>query len=245
MDDGTGFESIVRQLPQLFDSGCIDLRLASDIEAEPRLCLLGKRASWPFAEHDDLRENIGSGFVVRFWVAVVIEPLISGAHADHAIFVPEQLLPGKSWKDLRAARLGLIAEPNAQLLQGRDVLAVIVQRWRRKRRGDLAAPGEEPQFVAGNRRLHGCAVAPRWKQLVKRARVHHRTRKPVVSNLAAFFNHEDLERATCLPRELTEPNCPGKTGRTGTHKNDVHFESVAFRHRVLLVKRSGSRILNP
>jgi hypothetical protein len=51
-----------------------------------------------------------------------------------------------------------------------------------------------------------------------------------VTDLTALFDHEDLEGAPRLARELTEPNCPGQTGRAGADEKNVYFEPVAFGH---------------
>ncbi len=106
VDDRAGFEAIVGKLPELLDAGRVDLRLASLVETEPRRGLLGKRSARSFAKHDDLREDVGAGLVVGFRLAVVIEALVAGAHADDALAVPQQLLAGKRREDLRAVLLG-------------------------------------------------------------------------------------------------------------------------------------------
>ena len=211
------FKAIVGKLPKLFDARGIDLRLASFVQSQARRGLFGQRAARTFAENDDARVNVGAGLVVRFRLAVVIESLIAGAHADDAVLVPEQLLAGKGGKDLRAGFLGLVAEPLGHFLQRRDVLTGVTQRRRHERRLDFSARSQKPQLVAGDRRLDGGTFAPIGQELVERAGIHYRTREPVISNLAALLDDQDLERAPGGLRQLSESNGSRQPRRTGAY----------------------------
>ncbi len=237
VNDRARFETIVGELPQLFDARRVDLRLALRGEVQTRNGLLCERPTRALTEHDDLRKDVRAGLVVRFRRAVVIEAFVAGAHADDAIALPQQLLPGKRGKDLRAGFFRALREPDAHLLQRGDVLSVIVQRRRRKRRFDLAARRQEPEFVTGHRRFDRCTLAPLRQQLVERARIHHRAGDAVIADLGGFFDHEDLECASGLLREPAEPNRARQARRAGADEEDVYFKLVAFGHTATYARR--------
>jgi threonine aldolase len=58
----------------------------------------------------------------------------------------------------------------------------------------------------------------------------------VISHLGGLLDHENLERAPRLLRELTEANCSRKTRRTRTDEKDVDLELIAWRHGALLTR---------
>ena len=224
MDYRAGFEAIVGKLPELLDARRVDLRLASLVETEPRRGLLGKRSSRSFAKHDDLRVDVGAGFVVGFRLAVVIETLVAGSHADHALLVPEQFLARKRGEDLRAVLLGDFSQPLGEFLKRRHVLAVVAQRGRGERCLELCPRGEKPKFVASDGRFHRGVRAPIRQQLVERPRIHDGARNPMVADLATLFDHEDLQGSPGCLGQLPEPNrsgearWPGSTKRTSTSR---------------------------
>ena len=116
MNDCPRLETIVRKLPELFDAGGVDLRLASLVKIQTRHGLLCKASARSFTEHDDFRHDIRARFVIRLGLTVMVEPLIAGTHADEAILVPKQLLTGKGRKNLRGVLLGDVAQPFTELL---------------------------------------------------------------------------------------------------------------------------------
>ncbi len=196
MNHRAGRETIVGQLPQLFDAGRIHLRFLAVIETEPRNSLLGERAAWAFAENDDLCKQIGARLVVRFGFTVVVDALVAGAHADHAVAVPQEFLTRKFAEDLHAERFGLRRHPFRQTLQRRDVFAMVIERRRRERRLDFPALRQEPEFVATDRCVNGStALEPIRHELVDCARVEHEPRNAVIADLGGFLDHEDLELA--------------------------------------------------
>ena len=141
---------------------------------------------------------------------------------------------------MRGLRFGDVAEPLAYLLQRRDVFAVIVERWRSERRFDFSARRQEPELVGGDGRLDRRFLAPVRQQLVERARIHHRAGQPVMSDLSAFLDDEDFERASGRLRELTESNSAGKARRARSYEENVDFQLIALRHRGLVTRqRSG------
>jgi hypothetical protein len=87
------------------------------------------------------------------------------------------------------------------------------------------------------RRFYRRTLAPLRQQLVERARIHHRAGNAVIANLGGFFDHEDLERASGLVRELAEPNRARQARRAGTDEEDVYFELVAFGHTATYARR--------
>jgi hypothetical protein len=58
------FETIVGELPQLFDACRVDLWFSLRGEVQTRNGLLCERPARALTEHDDLRKDVGAGFVV-------------------------------------------------------------------------------------------------------------------------------------------------------------------------------------
>ena len=163
------------------------------VEAEPRDRRLGQRSARTFAQHDDLRHQIGAGLVVRFVRTVAGDALVADLHPDDAVAVPQQLLPGEGGEDVDAGCFGLRGEPLGEVRERRDVLAVIVQHRRRERGLDLPAVGEEPERVAGDRRVEPAGDLFVREELVQGLRIDDGPGETVVPDLAALLDHHDRE----------------------------------------------------
>src|SRR5262245_22812439 len=143
MHHEAGFNAAFRQLPYLFHSDRVDLRVAAFTEIELLDQLFGQRSARAFAEHGHLGEDVGAGLVILLRLAVLADPLVAGAYADDPIVLAvEQLGAGEFGNKHHVRRLGDGAEPADHLVQADDVFAVIPERRRDDRRSDLEAAGE-------------------------------------------------------------------------------------------------------
>ncbi len=229
-----------RNLPQLLDADRVHLRIAIAIEPEFRDRRLGQRAARALTEHDDFREQIGTGFVVRFVAAVGRDALVADAHADHALAVPQQFLAGKRREHVGARRFGFLAEPLREAVERGDVFAVVVEHRRRERRFDLAARGEEPHLIAAHRRVESGRDVFARKEFEQRLRIDDGAGETVIPDLAALLDHHDREFAAGRLRELAEADRAGQTRRAAADEEDVDLEGIALRHDSRSLRRRAA-----
>ena len=112
MRDATGRITIVRQLPKLFHAETVNLWLASFVESQALNQLLRQRSAHAFAQHGDLGQQINAGFEVGLLLPFLIDPLVTGAHAnDLIILAVEHLSAGKFRKNIHAGSFALLAQP--------------------------------------------------------------------------------------------------------------------------------------
>ena len=62
----------------------------------------------------------------------------------------------------------------------------------------------------------------------------------MIADLAALFDHQDLECAAGRLRELAEPNRAGEARRAGADEEDVYFELIAFGHTATYAQTVGA-----
>ena len=219
--------------PNLFHASRVRHRIAILVERQFRDRLLGEGSPRALGENHDFRHEIGAGFVIRFRFAVVVDSFIADAHADDARIVPQQLLSRKRWKDVGAEFLCDTAHPFRQLLQTRDVLAVIFHHRRHERTWDGKLPGVRhvPHRVARHRRLERRLLAPIGQQFVKAFRIDDRTGNSVIADVAALLDqhHREVVFAALL-RELAQANRRGEAGRSAPDDENVDVQLIAFSH---------------
>src|SRR5262249_42754417 len=108
-----------------------DLRLSSFVKTEPPHQFLRQRSTYALTQHRDLREQVHARFKIGFRLALFVDPLVAGAHPEHAIFfIEEQISAGEFGKDIYAGFFTFLAQPNSQTVQRNNVVAMIV-KWRR------------------------------------------------------------------------------------------------------------------
>src|SRR5215831_13862 len=223
MHHEAGFNAAFRQLPYLFHSDRVDLRVAAFTEIELLDQLFGQRSARAFAEHGHLGEDVGAGLVILLRLAVLADPLVAGAYADDPIVLAvEQLGAGEFGNKDHVRRLDDGAEPADHLVQADDVFAVIPERRRDDRRSDLEAAGQIRNVLFADlgfeRRAKFFVIG---QQLRERADVHNRARNYVRADLAALLDHGDRDLAegasvffVVLVDELAQPQRSGQ--RRGT-----------------------------
>ena len=145
---------------------------------------------------------------------------ITRAHADDASAVDEQTAGRRLGEDRHAECLGLVAEPAAELRQGRDVVAVIDHR-RRSGNAQRSFLRQEQHRLAVHLAVEGQlvdALAP-LEQPLQSARVDHRAREQVRAGSLPFLEHrnghlaEPLRQLGLLLDQLPQPDRGRKAGR--------------------------------
>ena len=96
-------------------------------------------------------------------LAVLADAHVAGGDALHrAVLVVEHLGGGEAGIDLDAQRLGLLAEPAADVAQADDVVAVVVHQPRHQEVGEAerAGLGEEQELVVADLRSRAARPSP-------------------------------------------------------------------------------------
>ncbi len=200
--------------------------------------LLGEVAAAALGENGVGRAQLHSGRVVGAMLAGFCDAHVAGGDAgDAAVFV-EHLGGGETGIDLDPQRLGLLAEPAADIAERGDVVALVVH-GRRRRQADRAVAGEVHETVVGRRRgERGAALAPIRQQLIQRARLDDGAGQDVGADLCTFFDHADGG----VGGELFQANGGGEAGWAGAHHHHVElhrFPGRGFGHLLFLIGQSG------
>jgi hypothetical protein len=69
---------------------------------------------------------------------VFVDAFITGANTDNSVIFDEHFSTGEAGKNIDAALLDLFTKPADKLVQGNDVVSVILQRRRCDRQTELA-----------------------------------------------------------------------------------------------------------
>ena len=153
VDHGAGGEAIVGELPQLLHADRVDLRILSGVQIEDAGELLGQRAARTFGEDGDLRAHVDARLEVRLRLAVLVDALVAGAHADDASVLDEHARGRELGEEIDAHLADDRRQPADHLAEGDDVVAVVLQGRRHDRRRELPLLGEIPERVGRHRRL--------------------------------------------------------------------------------------------
>jgi hypothetical protein len=161
--------------------------------------------------------------------AVLRDAHVAGRDAaDAARVVVEHLGGGEAGIDLDPERLGLAAEPAAEVPEADDVVAVI-RHLRRRRQPPGPGLGEEEEPVLGRGRIERCAeLLPVREQLGERARLQHCTGEDVCADLRALLEQAHRHLAPPLLRELLEADRAGEAGRPAADDHHVVLHRLAF-----------------
>jgi hypothetical protein len=227
--------------PQFLDTGRVHLRVLAAVELVLGDQLLRQRAARAFGQDRQFRANVDAGLVVGLLLAVLVDALVAGAHADHAIAVMQQFGGGEAGEDLDAELLDLRREPAHEPRDRHDAVAVVVDVGRQVRRLQLAALREEPDFVRRHRDTGTALFFVVGHQFLDRPRIHDRARQHVVADLRSLLEHDDRQFADLVPAvrtavdrvvvlldRLLQPVRRGQAARTTTDDQDVDFEGFAL-----------------
>ena len=76
---------VLRHLPQLLDADRVELRLPPVVERQPAHQRLGQVAADAVAEDGHLGADVDARLEVGLAAAVLVDPVVAGAHADDAV----------------------------------------------------------------------------------------------------------------------------------------------------------------
>ncbi len=122
----------LRHLPDLLDAELPDLRLASLAEVELPDRGAGEVPPAALGEHGGLGLDVGAGLEVAERLAVLAAALVAGAHADDAAVLHDQLRRGGLGEDVGAGLLGLALLEARERRDRDDLVAVVLERRRRR-----------------------------------------------------------------------------------------------------------------
>ncbi len=223
-------------LPQFLDADAELLRIDAVAQVELGHQLLGERAAHALADQRVLGVQLHAGCVAVLVGAVLGDAHIAGGDALHrAILIVEDLRGGEARIDLDTQRLGLLAEPAADLAQADDVVAVVVHQARQQEVGESvgAALGQEEELIVGDLGFERRALfLPVRNELVEADRIDHGARQNVGAEFRALFEHADGDFVVALCGELLQADRRRQSGRTAAHDHHVVFHRLA-RHAVL------------
>src|SRR5579859_2214063 len=99
VDHFAGGDASWRQLPQFLYTNAVGLRIAVFVELEASDELLGERSTSTLGEDRDFSSQVVAGLEIRFGLILLVEALVVGANANHAIVFDQKLRTGESGKD--------------------------------------------------------------------------------------------------------------------------------------------------
>ena len=171
-------------------------------------------------------------------LAVLADAHVAGGDAAHrAVLVVEHLGAGEARIDLDAQRLGLLAEPAADVAQADDVVAVVVHQPRHQEIGEAerAGLGEEQELVVAHLGLERRALLlPVGNELVQPDRIDHGAGQDMGADLGALLDQADRHFVVALGGELLETDRRRQPGRAATHDHHVIFHRLARHYRLAL-----------
>ena len=197
-------------LPQLLQADAEFLRVDTVAQVELRHQHLGERAARTFGD----QRVLGVQFHARRVGVLVLAGLghahVAGGDALHRpVVVVEHLGGGESRIDLDAQRLGLLAEPAADVAQADDVVAVVVHQPRHQEIGETvgAGLGQEQELVVGDLRLERRALLlPVGKEFIEADRIDHGAGQDMGADLRALLEQADRNLVIALRRKLFQTN---------------------------------------
>ena len=213
-------------LPQLLEADAELLRIDAGAQVELGHELLGERAAHALGDQRVLGQQVHARRVAVLVLAVLADAHVAGGDAAHrAVLVVEHLGAGEARVDLDAQRLGLLAEPAADVAQADDVVAVVVHQPRHQEIGEAerAGLGQEQELVVAHLGLERRALLlPVGNELVQPDRIDHGARQDVGADLRALLDQADRHLVVALGRELLEADRrrrarPGRRPRSPRH----------------------------
>jgi hypothetical protein len=189
--DLAGLDAPRRQLPDLLEPDRVDLRVAAGLQVEGVGELLGEGAARALAEDGDAGTDVDAGLVVRLRLAVLVDPLVARAHADHAAILDESDGGGELGEDVDPHRLDLRRHPLDDLAERDDVVAVVLQRRRQDRQPQRPLLGQVEDVLTADLGLERRLLPLLGEELTQRARVEHGAGERVAADLLPLLEHGD------------------------------------------------------
>ena len=96
----------------------------------------GEVAPAALGEHGRLGGDVGARLEVALLAALLVAPLVAGAHADDGAVLDDQLRADRLGEEVGARLLGLLAQPAVELGDRDHVVAVVAERRRDRHERD-------------------------------------------------------------------------------------------------------------
>ena len=230
VDHLPGFETPFRNLPKLFDSQRIDLRIQVPVDLELLGELLGQRPAHSFGKHHHLGAQIETGLKVALPLSLAVHAFVVGADADHAGAFNQKSGGGKPGKQTDPGLFGARAQPLHQTVDGGDVVPMITQEGRLDGKSKSTFLGEviDRVFLDGSERRSGLLEV--GDEFTKRTRVEDRAGEIMPADLAGLFENVDIFRIELIltSAHLDQMESAGQPGRSGADDDNVGFQCFAF-----------------
>ena len=215
--------------PQFLDPDAVGLDLGVLAQVEFLHQQLAQMTAAALGEHGLLGMQFHTDLEHRTFAAVLQAAHIAGRDALHAaILVVQDLGGGEAGIDFHAHRLGLLAQPAAEVTQRDDVIAVIVH-LRRRRQAEGPGFGQEQEMVLLGRSVERRALfLPVRDQFVQRTRLQHRAGQDMRAHFRALFDDADGDFLAGFLFQLLQADRGGQTGRARAHDHHIIFHAFAF-----------------
>jgi hypothetical protein len=199
--DEPRLHTVRRHLPQLLEAEAIGLRRLSRIELEAANELLRGAAAAAFAEHGDLRVDLGAEREVGSRLAVLVDAHVADADPfDRARFV-EQCLGCRETREHIDSELFRLGAQNRNQLSQRDDEVAVIGHLRRSGQAIAFAAGHEQEFVARRRDTDGgCVITPARQELIERPRLHDRAGQGMRTETRRLLEDADAQVGLQLPQ---------------------------------------------
>ncbi len=172
----------------------------------------------------------GSKFAFGF--AVLVPPLVAATHADDALAVEEKLLPGESGQNVDSRRFGESGHPRRDLVQARDVVAVVLQDGGLDGETEGRSLRQEVEGIVADGRLEGTSRGEKaGQEILESPRIDHGARDRVRADIGGLLEKDDRrvrERRVRCRLQLAEPQGAGQPRRTAADDQEIDFHRLAL-----------------
>ena len=210
MDNLSGAAFFRRDLPQLFNTQRVVLRIPAGIKLIIRDQLFAQMTAAAFGEQRIFRQQVHTRGKTGFFFPPGIDPHIAGGDAgDGAGIVIQDAGGGKTGENIYSHRFCLAGQPAAKIPQANDVITRVMHWGRDKSRRDLPrffTIAQQQEFILRHRRVQRCAERrPVGEEFVERPGFEQCSGKNMRANLSPFFNDANAQLTLFLLRHLHQP----------------------------------------
>ena len=239
MHDETDLVFVGLDFPQFLDANAVGLGIGVVVEPETLHQLLAEMAAAAFGKEGVFAVQFHARLEVRAFAAIVQATHVAGGDSlDRAVFIEQHLGAGKAGIDFDAQRLGLLAQPAADVAERDDIVAFIVEAAGKQGIGHLGGTGfrQYEETVFGHGGIERCAVGlPVGQQFIKSARVEDSAGQDVGADFRPFLDQADRNVAPLFACQLLQANCRCQSGRAAANDDDIELHGFTFHDASLFI----------
>src|SRR6266478_3779235 len=142
-----------------------------------------------------MRGDVGGWSVAASRITTSRQTRVRGSHSRHPLAFSEQRRRREAGEYVDAKTFRLFAKPAHDLAEGRDVVAVILHRWRRRDSHGATSGQEIDPFPTYRRAEREILVLELREQRTDGDRIDDRARKGMFAERAGFLEHANLNVA--------------------------------------------------